>query len=184
MAISGGDWEALVRPRFDFLAYHGFAFERVDASSVWETSAIYLSAKHAVLVTDSREYTRAQVTLIRLVAGHIPAPSIWFDRHSELDRTLLDNVVEARSPELLADLRSVAGRSETEVVAMLDLCATLLVEVTPDLLDGSDQPFTDAARVIEARVDRNPQQVTVWLAADASAEAEDEAFGKARLSAP
>jgi hypothetical protein len=173
-----------VRARFDFLLDHGYEFEGVDSSSPWQTSAAYRSPKYVVLVTNSREFMRGEVELVRLVAGEMPPPGVWITRYAELARTLLDNVVEARTPERMAELRAAAGRSDTELRAMLELCAKLLLEVAPDFLEGSDQAFSDAARVILARIERDPQKLTVWLPADASAEREEEEVAKARLTAP
>jgi hypothetical protein len=184
MKHSSAGWERFVRARFDLLLDHGYAFDGVDGSSPWETSAIYRSPQHAVLVKNSLEFMRAEVELVRLVAGRMPPPGIWIAKDTELARTLLDNVVEARASERMSDLRVAAGRSDAELGAMLDLCAKLLVEVAPDFLEGSDQPFTDAARVINARIERDPQKLTVWLPADASVEREGAAVAEARLTAP
>lgn len=142
---TAGDWELLVRPRFDWLLSKGFRFDTTDSSSNWVTSSRYLSDRFAVSVDQSLEFVRAEVVLVRLDGGQLPPPASRYAVSA-----LLDNVVRARAPERLREARG--GLDDVSVKAALDLWSDVLMKVTPDLLDGSDQPFADAATVVQERV--------------------------------
>lgn len=157
-------WEKSVRRHFDFLTGHGFHLDHVE-DKWWATTAVYLSATLGVLVTRSVEFKRVELTLMRLVDGKVPESEIWVtDRR--LDRVLFDNVVEARRPELLDQIP--AGLSSKETEDQLRLYAELVRTVVPDFLAGSDAAMAEGERVIRERVEARPQEVTIWLPADAS----------------
>jgi hypothetical protein len=174
-------WEAAVKPHFDFLAGHGFRLDHVE-NEWWATTAVYLSATLGLLVTRSVEFDRVELTLMRLVDGKVPETEVWLtDRR--LDRVLFDNVLEARRPDLLEQLPS--GLANEAAEDQLRLYAELLRTIVPDFLDGSDAAVAEGERVVRERVKGNPQELTIWLPADASEEDEATARAKAeRLNPP
>ena len=70
-------WRKAVAVHFDFLLSHGFAHDGVEIDSFWATSSTYRSSSAAVRVTRSTEFTRVDVSLIRLVDGKVPTYPIW-----------------------------------------------------------------------------------------------------------
>jgi hypothetical protein len=157
-------WERRVRGHFDFLVDHGFRFDHVD-HSFWATTAIYASSALALEVTRSVEFSRVELTLLRLVDGQLPEAEIWVtDR--PINRTLFDNVLAARAPNLTEEVRT--GLSKREVETQLRLWADLLRSVAPDFLEGSDAAIVEAGCVVRQRVAENPQELTVWLPSDAT----------------
>lgn len=178
------DWERLVRPYFDFLADHGFArAPEFDSSDVWTTSVVYASARHAVRVTYSVEFSRAEVEIVRLREGAFPDPMIFYDDAAPFDQTLLDNVVLARAPQRVADTQH-AGLRQEELKTQLASWATLLREVAPDFLAGADAAFDDARMVVRRRVEQDPQQVTLWLPEHADSQEEADAVSETRSTVP
>jgi hypothetical protein len=174
-------WEKSVRRHFDyFLSAYGFRLNHVE-DRWWATTAVYLSAMLGIAVTRSVEFDRVEITLMRLVDGQVPEPEVWVtDR--PLDRVLFDNVVEARRPDLLDQLP--AGLSKEATVEQLQLYAELLRTIVPDFLEGSDAALVEGERVIRARVEANPQELTIWLPADASEADEAKARAKAERVNP
>lgn len=173
-------WERSVRSHFDFLLERGFRFDHVD-DSAWGTTAVYLSSTLGLEVTRSTEFSRVEITLLRLVGGQPPEPEIWVtDR--PINRTLLDNVLVARAPSLLEQIPT--GLSKRDVDAQLRLWAESLRSVAPDFLEGSDAALVEAERVVRQRVADNPQELTVWLPSDATDTDERRAREKAERTAP
>lgn len=116
----------LVAPSFAFLEAHGFRLSATEDSSAWETWQ-YTSAVSAVRVTRSNEFVRADVHLIRLVDGQVPAYPIWITSE-RMNWALLDNVLEVRTPDLL---RQVAGGLfDPELRTRSSLVPTWLVPIT------------------------------------------------------
>jgi hypothetical protein len=175
------EWEAAVKPHFDFLTGYGFRLDHVD-DKWWATTAVYISTTLGILVTRSVEFDRVELTLMRLVEEQVPEPEVWVtDRR--LDRVLFDNVLEARRPDLLDQLPTGVAKEAAE--DQLRLYAELLRTIVPDFLEGSDAAMAEGERVIRERIDANPQELTIWLPADAPEEDEARAKAKAeRLSPP
>ena len=173
-------WEKSVRRHFDFLTGYGFRLDHVE-NRWWATTAVYLSAMLGIAVTRSVEFDRVEITLMRLVDGQVPEPEVWVtDRR--LDSVLFDNVVEARRPDLLDQLP--AGLSKEATAEQLQLYADLLRMMAPDFLEGSDAALVEGERVIRARVEANPQVLTIWLPADASEADETKARAEAERVNP
>jgi len=173
-------WERGVRAHFDFLLDSAFRFDHVD-HGVWATSAAYVSSSLGVEVTRSTEFRRVEITLLRLVDGQLPEPEIWVtDR--PINRTLFDNVLLARAPNLLEQVPT--GLSEREVDGQLRLWAELLRSVAPDFLEGDDAAIVEAEQVVRQRVAENPQELTIWLPSDASDTDEAKAREKAERTTP
>jgi hypothetical protein len=173
-------WERRVRKHFDFLLDHGFAFGGVDDSSFWETGATYLGGRVGIEIADSRETNRVEIDLIRLDDGRLPEPQIWVT-DERINRTLLDNVIEARRHPSLSQLPALSARSVDEQLATW---ARLLKDVAPEVMRGDDAPIADAEAMVRQRVAEHPQEVVVWLPHDASDERERLALTDAERRAP
>jgi hypothetical protein len=180
MGREAKEWERRVRKHFDFLLDHGFAFGGVDDSSSWETGAIYLGGRVGIEIADSREMNRVEIDLIRLHNGRLPEPQIWVT-DEPINRTLLDNVIEARRHPSVSQLPALASRRVDE---QLETWARLLKEVAPEVMRGDDAPIADAEAVVRQRVAEHPQEIVVWLPHDASDERERDALTDARRGAP
>jgi hypothetical protein len=180
MARAANAWKGSVRAQFDFLLEHGFRFDHVDHGT-WATTAVYVSPTLGLEVTRSVEFSRVEISLLRLVDGKLPEQEVWLtDR--PLDRTLFDNVLEARAPNLLEQLPT--GLEEQQVEEQLRRWAELLRSVAPDFLAGSDAAIVEADQVVRQRVAENPQELTVWLPNDATDADERTARENAERTAP
>ena len=178
------EWEKLVAPYFDFLGEYGFGrAPQLDRADGWATTITYATTQHAVRVTSSVEFRRAEVELVRLHQGALPEPMIFFDDGAPFDRTLLDDVVIARASDRTAETEAT-GVSKAELRAQLATWSGLLKAVAADFLAGDDGVFNDARAVVRQRVTDNPQEIIVWLPEDADAEREAGALREARASAP
>jgi hypothetical protein len=164
VGASARRWRQLVAPHFAFLEGHGFRLSATNDSSTWETWVQYTSAISAVRITRSREFARAEVHLIRLVDGQVPAYPIWVTSE-RMNWALLDNVLEARSPELLQP--EAGGLTNPELDRQLAFWASALVTAAPDFLDGDLTAMSEAETIVRQRVSQHPQQVTVWIPDDA-----------------
>jgi hypothetical protein len=102
--------------------------------------------------------------LIRLVDGQVPAYPIWVTS-DQINWTLLDNVLKARSPDLLQ--RVAGGLTEPELDRQLAFWASALVTAAPEFLDGDLTAMSEAEKIVRQRVSQHPQQVTVWIPGDA-----------------
>ena len=172
-------WEAAVKPHFDFLTGYGFRLDHVE-DRWWATTAVYLSPTLGILVTRSVEFRRVELTLMRLVDGKVPEPEVWITER-RLDRVLFDNILEARRP----DLEQLPAGLENEAAEdQLRLYAELLRTIVPDFLAGSDAALVEGERVIRARVEANPQEMTIWLPSDASEADEAKARAEAERVNP
>jgi hypothetical protein len=176
----GKKWEQRVRKHFDFLLDHGFAFGGVDDRSFWQTDATYLSERVGIEIADSRETNRVEIDLIRLREGRLPDPQIWVT-DEPISRTLLDNVIEARSHPSLGELPTLSSRGVDEQIATW---ARLLKDAAPELLRGDDAPIADAEALVRRRVAEHPQEMVVWLPHDSSDEDEREAVADAERDTP
>ena len=174
------EWERRVRAHFDFLADHGFRFDRVDDDS-WATTAVYLSSTLGVEVTRSVEFSRVEIALIRLVDGKVPEPEVWVTDRA-INRTLFDNVLVARAPNPVEEMPT--GLSKRQVETQLARWAELLRSVASDFLEGSDEALVEAEQVVRQRVAENPQELTIWLPADATDTDERKAREEAERTTP
>ncbi len=161
-------WLNRVEPHFEFLHPLGFTDVDVDDSSFWSTWVQYRSATAAIRICKSNEFVRAEVYLIRLVNGEAPPYPIWIT-DDRIDWALLDNVVEARDPDLMSDVKKQTGLKPSQLDEQLRFWAQVLRDVAGDFLAGSFAPMDVAAALIRSRVAAHPQQVQVWLPEDAPA---------------
>lgn len=183
MGTQAKKWQRAVSDHFDFLVERGFGRVETDDSSFWSVWVQYRSETAAIRVAKSNEDRRCGVQLIRLVDGDVPAYPIWITG-DRIDWTLLDNVVEVRRPDLLADVGAQHGLKPAELDEQLRFWAQVLREVAPDFLNGDFAPLDEAGDLIRRRVDQEPQQVRVWIPDNAPEGAEREAEVSARATLP
>lgn len=183
MGKTAEKWRKQVEPHFGFLYDHGFTTVDVDDSSFWSLWVQYRSGTVAVRISKSNETTRAEVQLIRLVDGEVPAYPIWITEE-RLDWTLLDNVVEARQPHLREDAAKLSGLTASQLDQQLQFWASVLSDVAPEFLDGDFAPIDEAGELIRSRVAEHPQQVRVWIPNDAPADSEAEQIAEVQSTVP
>ena len=179
------DWERLVRPHFDFLIEYGFEIDPRLASSEWyATEVVYRSERSAVIVTRSVEFDRVELELARLRGSKLPPTMVFVSAGKRIDQNLFDNVLEARAPERLRAASRATGLRKHQVERQLRMWASLLRDTAPDFLAGSMAALDEAEEIVRRRVRAEPQEVTVWLPADASDAEEEEALREARRDSP
>jgi hypothetical protein len=182
--MSVGKWRAIVDPHFGFLNDRGFALkDDASASTFWVTSAVYASEDRAIAVEHSVEFRRVDVALLRLENGQIPKPQVWVT-DAPISRMLLDNVLQARVPDIYDEINRLTGLKEPQLSEQLAARAKALQDVASDFLDGSFAALEDGERVVRKRVEQSPQEIIVWLPNDASAEEERRAVENAQATAP
>jgi hypothetical protein len=175
-------WERQVREHFDFLVEHGFRFDHVEAQW-WATTARYLSPTLGLEVTRSVEFDRVEISLLRLVEGQSPEHEVWLTERP-LNRVLFDNVLIARAPELADASGPLKGLSSPALEKQLRFWADALRSIAPEFLQGDDAALVDGERVIRQSAADEPQELTIWLPADATSEDEERALEKARRTTP
>jgi hypothetical protein len=184
MAVKVEKWRQQVDPYFGFLPSYGFRFEqRFCSSSFWTTRAAYAAGDRAVAVDRSVEFNRAEVVLLRLQDGEMPQPEVWV-ASTPLNIVRLDNVLEARAPGRLSEIQPLVGLGKRELREQLSAQSAALRDVAEDFLTGSFAALEDGEHAIRQRVDANPQELVVWLPADATSEDEHRAVEEARATAP
>lgn len=183
MGREGERWRATVDQYFGFLRGAGFTRVDVEDATWWATSVTYSADTVALRISSSREFNRVEVDLIRLVDHAVPEYPVWIT-DAPLNWMLLDNVIEARRPDLLPRVRAGKGLSTKAARAQLELAAALVREVTPDFLTGETAAIDDGSRIVRARVREHPQELTVHLPASASADELAAETARARASAP
>lgn len=161
MRIVGGaaaEWLQRVDPHFSFLEAVGFDEVTADDSSWWATWVRYTSDLSVVRVDRSIEFNRAEVHLIRLRDGLMARYPVRITS-DEVSWTLLDNVVQARQPELYKSVPALKGLADKDVEHQLMFWASALKSVAPEFLEGDFSAFADADAVIRERARRRGQQV-------------------------
>lgn len=166
MGKEAAKWLKAVDPYFGFLTGQGFGSRDLDDSSFWSIWAQYRSETSAIRISKSNEFVRAEVHLIRLVNGEVPPYPIWIT-DDRIDWTLLDNVVEARQPDLMREVTRLRGLKPSELDEQLHFWAQVLRDVAGDFLAGDFAPLDEAGAIVRARVADSPQSVQVWLPDDA-----------------
>lgn len=181
MGKRASKWLRQVEPHFAFLRDHGFTRVATDDSSFWSLWVRYYSLVAAVEVAKSTEFSRVEVTLIRLVDGEVPPYPIWITS-APVSHVLLDTVLAARDR---ADPREPrGGLHPDDVERQLSFWATALRDVVPDFLAGDLSAIDEAEAVIRRKGEEHPQQLTVWLPEDAPPTAEAEELAKMREQVP
>lgn len=173
MGKRASKWLQQVEPHFGFLREHGFTRVATDDSSFWSFRVRYASPHAAVQVAKSNEFTRVEVSLIRLVDGDVPPYPIWITS-DRVDHALLDTVLEVRDKALLREAARMGGLVPEDVERQLSFWAATLREVAPEFLEGDLSAIDEAEAVVRQRVAEHPQQLTTWLPHDAPATAEAE----------
>lgn len=183
MGREAAKWRKQVEPHFGFLAQSGFGGVEVDDSSFWSLWVQYRSEASAVRISKSNEFIRSEVHLIRLVDGEVPPCPIWIT-DDRIDWTVLDNVVEARRPDLLDEVAKQTGLKASQLDDQLAFWARTLRDVAQDFLDGSFAPLDEAGALVRGRVETNQQQVKVWMPSDAPPGAEVEQAEQVQWTVP
>lgn len=172
--VKARQWRQLVEPHFGFLIDSGFNEIDLDDSSWWATSMLFRSGIAAVRVELNSEFGRVEVQLIRLVDGAVPDYPIWITSE-RVDWVLLDDVIEARRPELISAVRAQKGLKPGAADAQLQFWARALLEIAPEFLTGDLSAIDDGAAIVRQRVADHPQELTVWSPHDATAADEEAA---------
>lgn len=183
MGREAARWLKAVDPHFGFLATEGFGSRDLDDSSFWSIWVQYRSETSAIRISKSNEFVRAEVHLIRLVNGEVPPYPIWIT-DDRIDWTLLDNVVEARQPDLLTEVARLRGLKSSELDQQLHFWARVLRDVAGDFVAGDFAPLDEAAAIVRTRVADHSQNVQVWLPDDAPNGAEDEQAAAVAATVP
>lgn len=183
MGRAARQWAAKAEPHFGFLVAHGFDRVETDDSSFWSIWVQYASDRAAVQISQSNEFRRAEVHLIRLVEGKVPAYPIWITS-DRIDWMLLDTVLEARMPSRLPEAHSMTGLSAKDLDKQLAFWSEILRSVAPDFLAGQFAAMDEGAEIIRARVREHPQQITTWLPDDAPPEADQAARRESAATVP
>jgi len=86
-AISVKKWEKIVSPHFAFLkeTFQWTLLARDDSSN-WETTITYARDPAAMIIRYSVEFNRAEVELVRMLAGAIPPVPIFVHPNTRIDR--------------------------------------------------------------------------------------------------
>jgi hypothetical protein len=93
-AISVEKWEEIASPHFAFLEEtFEWTLLATDDSSNWETTITYARAPAATIVRYSVEFNRAEVELVRMVAGAIPPVPVFVHPNTPIDGCGVDNLL-------------------------------------------------------------------------------------------
>ncbi|MDX6240887.1 MAG: hypothetical protein QOG10_5707 [Kribbellaceae bacterium] len=176
-------WRTQVEPHFGYLTDFGFTTIEDDDSSFWSLWVQYRSETAAVRINKSNEFRRAEVHLIRLVDGELPAYPIWIT-DDRIDWTLLDNVVEVRQPSLVEHAGKLSGLTASRLDEQLGFWARVLRDVASDFLEGDFASIDEAGELIRRRVAEHPQQVQVWIPNDAPLGSEAEQVTEVQAIVP
>jgi hypothetical protein len=183
--LSASAWEAMVTPHFGYLRsrYDMRVMERNDRDW-WETSITYGRDPVAVIVRYSVEFNRAEVELIRLVDGKVPPVPIFIHPDTHIDRSLLDNLFEIRSPSALEPLAKLGRLDKETLERSLAFQAKALEEHGADLLRGDTAVFQEFDRLIKGRVAQTPQRIKMSFPEGTSQEEIDRSVARAKRVDP
>jgi hypothetical protein len=158
--ISVADWEAIVSTHFSFLEerFHWTLWAKDDSGN-WETTITYARDPAAVIVRCSAEFNRAEVELVRMVAGEIPPVPIFVHSNTRIDRCELDNLLLLRDSSMLEGLRNLSGLDRQTVDQALALQARALERYALSFLERDMRIFDEFDKLIKDRVARNPQRI-------------------------
>ncbi|MDP9181819.1 MAG: hypothetical protein M3P04_03435 [Actinomycetota bacterium] len=166
-----------------FLIAHGFTRVTKDDSSFWSLWVQYASETAAVRISKSNEFRRSEVQLIRLVEGKVPPYPIWITA-DRIDWTLLDNVLEARRPDLQHAALPMTGLQDRDIDLQLAFWANALRDTCSDFLAGDFGAIDEAGDIVRERVREHPQEIVAWLPEDAPASADASAVRDMAATVP
>jgi hypothetical protein len=183
--LSASAWGAMVAPHFGYLEsrYDMRVMESND-QDWWATSITYGRDRVAVIVRYSVEFNRAEVELIRLVDGRVPPVPIFIHADTHIDRSLLDNLLEVRSPSALERLAKLGGLDEATLERSLTFQAEALEEHATDFLRGDTAVFQEFDRLIKGRVARSTQRIKMSFPEGTSQEEIDRGVAEAKRVDP
>jgi hypothetical protein len=175
-------WREQVEPHFRYLEGHGYRLVHSDDESWWETVVRYESSVNAVLVKLSVEFHRVEVELARLDYAELPPVEPWIGPYPS-GGALLENVLVARDPQR-ARGKPLNGIGRAATARALTFWASVLREVCPDFLGGSDNCLSEAHALVWDRGKEKPQVLTLHLPSTASLDEEAAAVANARAETP
>jgi hypothetical protein len=159
-------WKAKVDPHFAFLREQ-YSFEITQTYwSSWVTRVRYETPLTAVDVERSAEDFRVEVLLIRKVEGEVPKYPIFVTAVDIMHHFRLDEVLEERSPEALAEVRATRGLGEEQIDAGLTISAKALEKYATDILQGDFSLFAKMEAKVRAYLREHPEVITVYVPAD------------------
>jgi hypothetical protein len=88
----------------------------------------------------------------------------------------VDNVLEARRPDLQHAALLTTGLQDREIEFQLAFWADALRAVCSDFLAGEFAAIDEAGAIVRARVREHPQEIVTWLPEDAPADADASAL--------
>jgi hypothetical protein len=177
-------WKALVSVPFGYLTRDFGCGVAGHEDNSWVTTLIYQNETTAVKVTYSIEFDRAEVSLVRLIKGRRPAYPIFISEQEQLHHFLLDNLLLVRAPEALDAIKPYFSLKEEAVKEALSRWADALRKYGSGPLNGDFSVFDEMEATVRARVRDHPEQITVWLPEETSADEENQERERLRAIHP
>jgi hypothetical protein len=174
-------WAEQVERHFGFLTQHGFLLSDVGPATWWAVRVTYRSTRSAVAVIRSNEYYRAEVELMRLVDGQLPAYPIFVVDSVPVNTFLLDDLVRLRRADPEKALARQRGLAPQEVDAQLAFWSAAIREHGSDFLAGDLRVLDTLEQIVRGRAHDHRQELVVWLPDAASAK--DEARAEESVAA-
>lgn len=183
--MTADQWASMVAHHFGFLAEaYGLQVSVSDDTDAWETTVTYSRDPVAVIVRYSIEFERAEVELVRMVDGRIPAVLVFILPDSVIDRSLLDSVLRIRSPQGFSDLKAHRGLDVSSLNRSLAFQAAALQLHAADFLKGDLSIFDQVGRLLKDGIADNPPTVTAIFPEGASRPEQDATVAKIRDAYP
>lgn len=178
----GQMWKRRVHAHFDFLLEYGFALTDVHASDWWKVQVIYRSPSAAVDVSESLEYDRVDLSLLRLVGGALPEYPLFVVDSIPINTFHADWLLRLRADP---SQTPGSGLDETSLEAQLAFWASALREHAADFLTGDLAVLDQLEHLIRANARRHgPPTVTVWMPEGTATASADAAAGDVRQVVP
>lgn len=179
------NWRSTVDRHFRFLAADfQMSVIATDDTTNWETSITYALDPSAVIIRYSVEFDRVEVELVRLIDHKVPRVPIFVHSDTSIDRALLDDLLLLRAPKQAEELKTLGGLDHKAVERSLTFQALALRQHGTDFLNRDCDVFTDFDRLIKARVETNPQKLTISFPEGTSKAEVEEGVARARLVDP
>lgn len=157
----GQDWANRVRQHFDFLTGYGFTLTDISGQDWWQVTVTYRSKISAVVIAQSFEYHRVEMTLQRLVDGELRAYPIFVVDSVPIDTFTADWLLMLRADP---SLRPRQGLGEAEVDVQLGFWAAALCDYGVDFLTGDLSVLDQLEQMIRDNARRyGSPTVTVWV---------------------
>ena len=178
-------WQAKVAPHFGYLeTTYGFRIAQVDASSYWAIRLVYQNATTAIVIDRSIEFSRVELSLIRLVDSAIPKPVIFVTPEVTLHQFLFDNLLQIRAPDALAKLHTLGGLGDEQVESSLAFLAQALNDYASDVLRGNFTIFAALEAMAKQRASEHSPQITILVPSDTTKEHKQQLAEKTQQMTP